>query len=147
MYKRQYIEGNVWIGENCVVGPNAYLRKGTVLCGANKIGAFSEVKNSIFLEGAKAPHHNYVGDSILGSGVNLGAGCKLSNLRNDRRHIRIHNLAMDTGLRKFGAILGEGVQIGCNAVCNPGTVLGLNCNVWPNVTVSGAHESGSTLRE
>ena len=63
----------------------------------------------------KAPHFNYVGDSILGTGVNLGAGCKLSNLRNDGRHIRIHNLSMDTGLRKFNAILGEGVQIGCNA--------------------------------
>ena len=111
------------------------------------VGHATEVKHSLLLPGAKAPHFNYVGDSILGRGVNLGAGCKLSNLRNDGREIRIHNLGVDTGLRKFGAILGEGVQIGCNAVCSPGTVLGTDCNVWPKVTVSGGHPAGSVLRE
>ena len=75
----------------------------------------------------------------------LDVNCQTSAMMDDT--FASITLAMDTGLRKFGAILGEGVQIGCNAVCNPGTVLGLNCNVWPNVTVSGAHESGSTLRE
>ena len=125
----------------------AYVRSHSWICRDAVVGHATEIKHSLLLPGAKAPHFNYVGDSILGTGVNLGAGCKLSNLRNDGRHIRIHNLSMDTGLRKFGAILGEGVQIGCNAVCNPGTVLGINCNVWPNVTVSGAHVNDSTVRE
>ena len=140
-----HIEGPSYIAGE--VRHGAYVRSHSWICRDAVVGHATEVKHSLLLPGAKAPHFNYVGDSILGAGVNLGAGCKLSNLRNDGRHIRIHNLAMDTGLRKFGAILGEGVQIGCNTVCNPGTVLGLNCNVWPNVTVSGAHESGSTLRE
>ena len=140
-----HIEGPSYIAGE--VRHGAYVRSHSWICRDAVVGHATEIKHSLLLPGAKAPHFNYVGDSILGTGVNLGAGCKLSNLRNDGRHIRIHNLSMDTGLRKFGAILGEGVQIGCNAVCNPGTVLGINCNVWPNVTVSGAHANDSTVRE
>ena len=142
-----HIIGPAYIGPNAVIRHGAYVREFSWICAGALVGHASETKHSVLLPNAKAPHFNYVGDSILGTGVNLGAGCKLSNLRNDGRHIRIHNLSMDTGLRKFGAILGEGVQIGCNAVCNPGTVLGINCNVWPNVTVSGAHVNDSTVRE
>jgi|TARA_B110000263_G_scaffold220721_1_gene208758 NDP-sugar pyrophosphorylase family protein len=140
-----HIEGPSYIAGE--VRHGAYVRSHSWICRGAVIGHATEVKHSLLLPGAKAPHFNYVGDSILGRDVNLGAGCKLSNLRNDGREIRIHNLGIDTGLRKFGAILGEGVQIGCNAVCNPGTVLGQGCNVWPNVTVSGGHPSGSVLRE
>ncbi|MDE0574746.1 MAG: hypothetical protein OSB32_04100 [Candidatus Poseidoniales archaeon] len=140
-----HIEGPSYIAGE--VRHGAYVRSHSWICRGAVIGHATEVKHSLLLPGAKAPHFNYVGDSILGRDVNLGAGCKLSNLRNDGREIRIHNLGVDTGLRKFGAILGEGVQIGCNAVCNPGTVLGQGCNVWPNVTVSGGHPSGSVLRE
>ena len=140
-----HIEGPSYIAGE--VRHGAYVRSHSWICRGAVVGHATEVKHSLLLPGAKAPHFNYVGDSILGRGVNLGAGCKLSNLRNDGREIRIHNLGVDTGLRKFGAILGEGVQIGCNAVCNPGTVLGTDCNVWPNVTVSGGHPAGSVLRE
>ncbi len=140
-----HIEGPSYIAGE--VRHGAYVRSHSWICRGAVVGHASEVKHSLLLPGAKAPHFNYVGDSILGSGVNLGAGCKLSNLRNDGREIRIHNLGLDTGLRKFGAILGEDVQIGCNAVCNPGTILGIGCNVWPNVTVSGGHPSNSVLRE
>jgi len=140
-----HIEGPSYIAGE--VRHGAYVRSHSWICRGAVVGHATEVKHSLLLPGAKAPHFNYVGDSILGRGVNLGAGCKLSNLRNDGRQIRIHNLGVDTQLRKFGAILGEGVQIGCNAVCNPGTVLGTNCNVWPNVTVSGGHPAGSVLRE
>jgi NDP-sugar pyrophosphorylase family protein len=140
-----HIEGPSYIAGE--VRHGAYVRSHSWICRGAVVGHATEVKHSLLLPGAKAPHFNYVGDSILGRDVNLGAGCKLSNLRNDGREIRIHNLGIDTGLRKFGAILGEGVQIGCNAVCNPGTVLGQGCNVWPNVTVSGGHPSGSVLRE
>ena len=140
-----HIEGPSYIAGE--VRHGAYVRSHSWICRGAVIGHATEVKHSLLLPGAKAPHFNYVGDSILGTGVNLGAGCKLSDLRNDGRGIRIHNLGVDTGLRKFGAILGEDVQIGCNAVCNPGTILGSGCNVWPNVTVSGGHSSDSVLRE
>ena len=110
------------------------------------VGHCTEVKHSILLPGAKAPHFNYVGDSILGGGVNLGAGTKLSNLRNDGKevHVRINNERIGSGLRKFGAILGEGCQLGCNSVTNPGVVLGCNSAVFPNSTVTGIHEAEST---
>ena len=100
------------------------------------------------LPGAKAPHFNYVGDSVLGSNANLGAGVKLSNLRNDGKHIGIwlNDVRRETGLRKFGAILGDDAQLGCNAVTNPGTVLGKSSMVHPNTTVSGYHPGGSVLR-
>ena len=139
-----HIEGPSYIAGEIRHG--AYVRSHSWICRGAVVGHATETKHSILLPGAKAPHFNYVGDSILGRDVNLGAGCKLSNLRNDGRNIRIHNLGLDTGLRKFGAILGEGVQIGCNAVCNPGTILGRNCHVWPNATISGGHENESTLR-
>ena len=105
-----HIEGPSYIAGE--VRHGAYVRSHSWICRDAVVGHATEIKHSLLLPGAKAPHFNYVGDSILGTGVNLGAGCKLSNLRNDGRHIRIHNLSMDTGLRKFGAILGEGVQIG-----------------------------------
>ena len=112
------------------------------------LGHASESKHSLFMPGAKAPHFNYVGDSILGSNVNLGAGVKLSNLRNDGKHIGIwlDDVRRETGLRKFGAALGDGVQLGCNAVTNPGTVLGQSCMVHPNTTVSGYHSEGNVIR-
>ena len=105
------------------------------------VGHATEVKHSILLPQAKAPHFNYVGDSILGANVNLGAGTKLSNLRNDggEVHLRINGQRLGSGLRKFGAILGEDCALGCNSVTNPGVVLGCKNVVWPNVTVTGVH--------
>ena len=128
-----HIEGPSYIAGE--VRHGAYVRSHSWICRGAVVGHATEVKHSLLLPGAKAPHFNYVGDSILGRGVNLGAGCKLSNLRNDGREIRIHNLGVDTGLRKFGAILGEGVQIGCNAVCNPGTVLAVSYTHLPLPTI------------
>ena len=112
------------------------------------VGHCSEIKHSILLPGSKAPHFNYVGDSILGKGVNLGAGVKLSNLRNDGGEVflRIGEERIASGLRKFGAVLGEDTQLGCNAVTNPGTVLGSRSTVWPNTTVTGIHSEKSIHR-
>lgn len=144
------IEGPCYIGPGAEVRHTAYIRPYTWLCADSVVGHASEVKHSLLLPSAKAPHFNYVGDSILGSGVNLGAGCKLSNLRNDERSVLVRNLnagEIDSGLRKFGAILGDGVALGCNAVTNPGVIIGRNSMVWPNVTVSGAHAKDSTIRE
>ena len=142
-----YIEGPVWIGENCTIGPNAYLRIGTVLCGDNKIGASSEIKNSILMKGAKAPHHNYVGDSIIGKNSNLGSGTKIANLRLDKNTINVvhQGKKIDSGRRKFGAIIGDNVNTGINSTINAGTILGSYVRIGPNASVSGTYESQSTI--
>lgn len=126
-----YIRGNCLIGRNCVVGH------------------VTEVKHTIFLDGAKAGHFAYLGDSILGNGVNLGAGTKLANLRFIKGDISIAvpGSTVKTGLRKLGAILGDSVQTGCNSVTNPGTLLGRKSMVIPNTTVpSGYHPDCSLIR-
>ena len=130
------IQGPAWIGPETQVRQGAYLR-GNVLAGrACVIGHTTEVKNAIFLDGAKAGHFAYVGDSILGREVNLGAGTKLANLKLTRTtvKIRIGSKVWDTGLRKLGAILGDGVQTGCNSVTNPGTLIGPGSFLLPNTT-------------
>ena len=138
------IEGLCYIGENVEIRHGAYLRKGSWICKDALVGHSTEVKNSILLPGSKAPHFNYVGDSILGRNVNLGAGTKLSNIRNDRREIlvKIENLdRVNTGLKKFGALIGENSQLGCNVVTNPGSILATNSMVPPNETVTGWFQS------
>jgi UDP-N-acetylglucosamine diphosphorylase / glucose-1-phosphate thymidylyltransferase / UDP-N-acetylgalactosamine diphosphorylase / glucosamine-1-phosphate N-acetyltransferase / galactosamine-1-phosphate N-acetyltransferase len=130
-----FIQGPCVIGRNCRIRHGAFLRGG-VLCGDHSvIGHSSEVKHSILLEGAHVAHLNYVGDSILGRGVNLGAGVKCSNVRFDRRSIRVG--AVSTGLRKMGCIIGDGSQIGCNSVINPGTLIGPHCFSYPLLNLHG----------
>ena len=143
-----HLIGPCLIETNATIRSHAYVREYTWMMTGTLLGHASESKHSLFLLGAKAPHFNYVGDSILGSNVNLGAGVKLSNLRNDGQHIGIwlDDVRRETGLRKFGAVLGDGAQLGCNAVTNPGTVLGKSCMVHPNTTVSGYHAENSVLR-
>ena len=140
--------GPCFVGKGATIKHGAYIRENAWICSSALVGHCSEVKHSILLPGAKAPHFNYVGDSILGKAVNLGAGVKLSNLRNDGAEVflRIGDARRSSGLRKFGAILGEGCQLGCNAVTNPGTILGCNSTVSPNVTVTGVHGENSNHR-
>ncbi len=142
-----YIEGPVWIGEDCVVGPNAYLRKGTVLCGNNKVGAASEIKNAILFEGAKAPHHNYVGDSVIGRECNLGSGTKVANLRLDKKEISVTHKGkrVVTGRRKLGVIMGDNVATGINSSINSGTIIGSETRIGPNALISGTYESKSLI--
>lgn len=116
-----YIKGPCIIGKNCQIRHGAYLRGDILIEDSCVIGHATEAKNSIFLKGSQAGHFAYVGDSILGNGVNLGAGTKCANLRLDRKNIKIQG--QDTGRRKLGAIFGDGSQTGCNAVTNPGTLM------------------------
>lgn len=129
------IEGPIFIGRDVEIRPGAYLRGGCWIGDGCVVGANTEVKRSILLPGAKAPHLNYVGDSILGAGVNLGAGTILSNFRHDGREIRIswNGSPIRTGRRKLGAILGDGVQTGCNCVLHPGVVVGAETQIYPGV--------------
>ena len=134
-----YIKGPCWIGENCVVRHGAYIR-GDFLCGNDcVIGHDTEVKNAIFLNHVHAAHFAYLGDTILGNRVNLGAGTKCANLKlnNSPVVLYVNGERIPTGLRKFGAIIGDGGQLGCNAVTNPGTLLGKHVICHPLVNVGG----------
>lgn len=143
-----HLIGPCFVGAFAEIRHGAYVRPFSWICSGAVVGHNTEIKHSILLPGAKAPHFNYVGDSILGKDVNLGAGTKLSNLRNDggEVHIRFEGARTPSGLRKFGAVLGEGCQLGCNSVTNPGTVLGQRSTVWPNATVTGLHPGESNHR-
>jgi NDP-sugar pyrophosphorylase family protein len=134
-----YIEGPCVIGQNCKIRHGAYMR-GDVVVGDNcVIGHDTEVKHSILFNNAAAAHFNYVGDSILGSRVNLGAGVKCANLRLDHQpiHVVIQGERINTRLNKLGAIIGDGAQVGCNCVINPGTILGRNSFCFPCLNVYG----------
>ena len=143
-----HLIGPCYVGPNAEIRHTAYVRQFSWICANAVVGHASETKHSVLLPGAKAPHFNYVGDSMLGSGVNLGAGTKISNLRNDggEVHLRIDGQRIGSGLRKFGAILGEQCQLGCNSVTNPGVVLGCGSQVHPNTTVTGVFPVNSQHR-
>jgi len=134
-----YIQGPCIIGANCQVRNGAYIR-GDVLAGDHcVIGHATEIKHSILLNHAAAAHFNYVGDSILGSHVNLGAGVILANLRLDHENVsvRFRDKKIATTMKKLGAIIGDKAQIGCNCVLNPGTVLGPEVLCFPCLHVDG----------
>lgn len=143
-----YIKGPCLIGENCTVRQGAYIR-GNFICGDHcVIGHASEVKNSLFLDYAQAPHFAYVGDSVFGNHTNLGAGSICANLRFDNQHVCVHyqDKIYDTGRRKFGAIFGDGSQSGCNSVTNPGTLLGKKAAIYPCVNAHGFIPEGCYFR-
>ncbi len=127
------LKGPLLVGEFTEIRQGAYIRGSCYVGSRCVVGHTTEMKNSIMLEGAKAGHFAYLGDSILGREVNLGAGTKLANLKltRDNIRLRVQGKIYDTGLRKLGAILGDGVQTGCNSVTNPGTLLGPESLVLP----------------
>lgn len=132
--------GPIWIGPGSKLMPGCFLR-GNVIVGANcVVGHCAEIKNALLMDDVHVPHRPYIGDSILGSGSHLGAGVVLSNLRLDQKPITVRlsdGRAINTGLRKFGALLGEKAEVGCNAVLNPGTILGRRALVAPSITLGG----------
>ena len=129
------IIGPAIIMENSEIRHNAYLRENVIVGPGSVVGNSCEIKNSILLSRVEVPHFNYVGDSILGDKVHLGAGVILSNLRLDKRNIRINHV--DTNLRKIGAFIGDNAQVGCNSVLCPGTVVYPNIIINPLMTVKG----------
>src|SRR3989442_15585431 len=133
------IKGPAIIGRNCEIRHNAYIRQQVIIGDNCVIGNSCELKNSILFNHAVAPHFNYVGDSILGYQAHLGAGVKISNFKLVPGNIMvdIDGRPFDTGLRKFGALLGDGTNIGCNAVLNPGSIIGRGAIIYPNVNWRG----------
>ncbi|RJX31250.1 MAG: hypothetical protein C4531_07765 [Desulfurivibrio sp.] len=144
-----FIAAPAIIGDMTEIRQGAYLRGYCLIGRRCVVGHVTEVKHSIFLDEAKAGHFAYLGDSMLGNEVNLGAGTKLANLRFTPGNVKIRTAGglVDSGLRKLGAILGDSVQTGCNSVTNPGTLLGQKSLVMPNTTApSGLHEKNSLIR-
>ncbi|MFH1496252.1 MAG: UDP-N-acetylglucosamine diphosphorylase [Verrucomicrobiota bacterium] len=143
------IIGPCWIGAGTEIRPGAYIR-GNVIVGAGCVlGNACEFKNCLLLDGVQAPHFNYVGDSILGNRAHLGAGVICSNLRLDGQPVtvRLADRVIETGLRKFGAILGDHAEVGCNAVLNPGSVLGRRALVAPLTSFSGVLPADTIARQ
>ena len=139
--------GPVIVGPLSFVGHSAFVRNGVVIGASCTVGTCVEIKNSIVFDNVDLAHFNYVGDSILGYGSHLGGGAITSNLRLDEKNVIVRgSVSVDTGLTKVGAMVGDHVQVGCNVVLNPGTVLGRNCVVFPLVSVKGVVEPGCILK-
>jgi NDP-sugar pyrophosphorylase family protein len=141
------VKGPCYIGKGVIIRHGSYVRNGCIFLEKALVGHGCEIKRSIFLKEARAAHFNYVGDSVLGGGVNLGAGAILSNMRLDKKNIKVKiEGAVIEGPHKLGAIVGDGCQIGCNAVLNPGTFLMKGSCCYPNCTLSGVIEENSVYR-
>jgi NDP-sugar pyrophosphorylase family protein len=133
------IKGPAWIGKNCELRHNAYLREDVIIGDNCVIGNSCEFKSSLLFNGAKVPHFSYVGDSILGHQAHVGAGVILSNVKLMPGNVTVEmeGVPFDTGLRKFGALLGDHTDIGCNSVLNPGSIIGRGSVIYPNTTWRG----------
>jgi UDP-N-acetylglucosamine diphosphorylase / glucose-1-phosphate thymidylyltransferase / UDP-N-acetylgalactosamine diphosphorylase / glucosamine-1-phosphate N-acetyltransferase / galactosamine-1-phosphate N-acetyltransferase len=138
------IKGPAIIGRNCQIRHNAYLREDVIVGDNCVIGNSCEFKNAMLFNNAQVPHFSYVGDSILGHKAHLGAGVKISNLKLTPGNIvlTVNDKKVDTGLRRFGAMVGDFAEAGCNSVLNPGTVLGRRSLVYPNTNWRGVLPEG-----
>ena len=136
--------GPAYIGANTEIRPGAWVRGNVIVGESCVLGNACEYKNCLLMDGVATPHYNYVGDSVLGNRAHLGAGAICSNYRLDHRDVlvRIGDAVHTTGLRKFGAIIGDGAEVGCNAVLNPGTLLGKRALVMPAIAFGGYLPAG-----
>lgn len=145
VHKTAKVFPSAYLGAPCIIGPNTEVRhcafiRGSALVGADcVVGNSCELKNVILFDHVQTPHYNYVGDSILGYYSHMGAGSITSNVKSDKKLVVVHNGTeqIETGLKKFGAMLGDYVEVGCNSVLNPGTVIGRHSNVYPTSCVRG----------
>jgi len=138
--------GPAWIGANTEIRPGAFIRGNVIVGEGCVLGNSCEFKNCLLMDGVQVPHFSYVGDSILGNGAHFGAGVICSNLRLDQKMVvvRSADAVFETGLRKFGAIVGDRAEVGCNAVLNPGTLLGPRSLVMPAMAFGG-HLPAATI--
>ncbi len=146
---RAELIGPAVIGPGTEIRTGAYLRENVLVGERCVVGNSTELKNCILFDEAQAPHFSYIGDSILGRKAHLGAGSVLSNLKSDGSEVLLRlpgGIAVPTGLVKFGAILGDGVEVGCNAVCNPGSVVGRGSRIYPLASLRGFLPAGMILK-
>ncbi len=154
VHKTAKVFPSAYLGAPCIIGPNTEVRHGAFIRGSALVGADCvvgnsvELKNVILFDHVQTPHYNYVGDSILGYFSHMGAGSITSNVKSDKKLVVVHNGTenIETGVKKFGAMLGDYVEVGCNAVCNPGTVIGRHSNVYPLSFVRGYVKENSIYK-
>lgn len=162
----EYHEGDIWIAKDAKIAPTAsitgpciidsgaeirhcaYIRGKAIIGKGCVVGNSVEVKNAVIFDGAQVPHFNYVGDSVLGWRAHMGAGAVTSNIKSDKTNVTIMfgDARITTGLRKFGAMLGDGVEVGCNSVLCPGTVIGRDSTIYPLSRVRGFIAEGSIFK-
>ncbi len=153
VHKSAKIAPTAFIGAPCIIGERTEVRhcafiRGSALIGADcVVGNSCELKNVILFDRVQVPHYNYVGDSILGYRAHMGAGAVTSNVKSDKTPVVVKGeREIETGLKKFGAVLGDGVEVGCNSVLNPGTVIGRNTNIYPLSSVRGTVPENSIYK-
>ena len=154
VHKTAKVFPSAYLGAPCIIGPETEVRhcafiRGSALVGANcVVGNSVELKNVILFDNVQTPHYNYVGDSILGYKSHMGAGSITSNVKSDKTLVVVKNgeERIETGRKKFGAILGDHVEVGCNSVLNPGTVIGRNTSIYPTSSVRGAIPADSIFK-
>ena len=144
-----YIKGPAIIGKDAEIRHCAFIRGKAIVGEGAVVGNSTELKNVILFNKVQVPHYNYVGDSILGYKAHMGAGSITSNVKSDKKLVVVKNKEekIETGLKKFGAMLGDNVEIGCGSVLNPGTVIGKNTNVYPLSSVRGVVPSNSIYKK
>ena len=155
VHKTASVFPSAYLGERSIIGPETEVRhgafvRGSALVGANcVVGNSVELKNVILFDHVQTPHYNYVGDSILGYFSHMGAGSITSNVKSDKKLVVVHNGTeqIETGLKKFGAMIGDDVEVGCNSVLNPGTVVGRHSKVEPTSCVRGVIPPNSIWKD
>jgi UDP-N-acetylglucosamine diphosphorylase / glucose-1-phosphate thymidylyltransferase / UDP-N-acetylgalactosamine diphosphorylase / glucosamine-1-phosphate N-acetyltransferase / galactosamine-1-phosphate N-acetyltransferase len=142
------IKGPAWIGNDCEIRSGCYIRENVIIGDGVVLGNSCEFKNCIVFNDAEIPHFSYVGDSVLGYQVHLGAGVILSNVRLDRKEISVKTVdnVIPTGLRKFGAIVGDRAEIGCNTVISPGSIIGRHSLIYPLTHFGGVLPENTVLK-
>ena len=148
IYPTAYIKGPAIIGENAEVRHCAFIRGNAIVGNNAVVGNSTELKNVILFNNVQVPHYNYVGDSILGYKSHMGAGSITSNVKSDKKLVIVKNgkEKIETGLKKFGAMIGDNVEVGCGSVLNPGTVIGKNTNIYPLSSVRGVVQENSIYK-
>ena len=148
VYPSAYIKGPAIIGENAEVRHCAFIRGNAIVGNNAVVGNSTELKNVILFNNVQVPHYNYVGDSILGYKAHMGAGSITSNVKSDKKLVIVKNEKekIETGLKKFGAMIGDCVEVGCGSILNPGSVIGKNTNIYPLSSVRGVVPENSIYK-
>ena len=155
VHKTAKVFPSAYLGENIIVGKGAeirhcaFVRENAIIGDGATVGNSTELKNVILFESVEVPHYNYVGDSILGYKAHMGAGSITSNVKSDKKLVVVHaeDGDIETGCRKFGAMIGDHVEVGCGSVLNPGTVIGKNSNIYPLSSVRGCVDANSIYKK
>ena len=148
IYPSAYIKGPTIIGENAEIRHCAFIRGNAIVGNNAVVGNSTELKNVILFNNVQVPHYNYVGDSILGYKAHMGAGAITSNVKSDKKLVIVKNgeEKIETGLKKFGAMIGDYVEVGCGSILNPGSVIGKNTNIYPLSSVRGVIPENSIYK-